>query len=82
MTVDLAAGIATGWGTDHISEVEWVATGRYDDLISGDAGYNKLRGRAGDDVISGGGGNDLINGGADQDECRQGSTYLNCEVIR
>ena len=82
MTVNLATGAATGWGTDQIFDVEWVATGPYDDLITGDSTYNKLRGRAGNDLILGGGGGDLINGGADVDECRQGATYLNCEIIR
>ena len=70
MTVDLAAGTATGdasVGTDHFTLVSRVRGSNFNDTISGDANNNVLDGRGGDDTLTGGGGSDqfIYNGGAD-----------------
>lgn len=72
VVVDLAAGVATGWGRDNISRVHQVYGSRFDDLIAGDRsgnaligwrGNDTLRGRRGDDSVEGNGGHDRGRGG-------------------
>jgi len=70
VTANLATGTATGaeTGTDTITEVENLAGGAGDDVLTGDGADNEIEGRDGDDVIDGGGGaNDtaLFSGTAD-----------------
>ena len=82
VTVDLAAGTASGGdgegpvqivgrGTvirgDILSGIENVAGSRFDDRLIGDAGANALSGGAGNDTLSGGGGGDRLMGGAGRD---------------
>jgi len=60
--VDLAAGTATGQGTDRLSGMDDVNGSPSGDTITGDGQRNTLYGAAGDDVISGGGGDDTLAG--------------------
>jgi Ca2+-binding RTX toxin-like protein len=59
-TVDLAAGISTGDGTDELRNVEQVEGSHFDDTITGDAAANYFYPHAGDDTILGGDGIDTI----------------------
>ncbi len=65
VTVDLAAGTATGFSS--IANIENVTGGSGNDALIGDAGANALTGGAGDDTITGGAGADSLNGGAGND---------------
>ncbi|MEW5773041.1 MAG: hypothetical protein AB1916_05905, partial [Thermodesulfobacteriota bacterium] len=58
---DLAAGAATGEGTDSLSGIEELEGSAYNDTLLGDAGDNFFRGRGGDDWIDGGGGMDRVS---------------------
>ena len=55
MTIDLAAGSATGHGTDRLIGVEGAIGSTFDDTITGDDGTNFLLGHHGSDTISSGG---------------------------
>jgi Ca2+-binding RTX toxin-like protein len=88
VTVDLAAGTATGEGSDTIAGVEFVDGSDFDDTINGDAASNVLTGGSGDDVIGGGDGNDTLDGGDGNDTldggigtdvCTNGETVSTCE---
>ena len=64
VTVDIAAGTATGEGSDTFQASFAVITGsRFDDHLLGDENPNGFVGIAGADTIEAGGGNDLIDGG-------------------
>lgn len=80
VTVDLAAGTATGPNsqTDVVSGFENVVGTPGDDVLSGDAsanhlkgrgGVDELNGREGDDYLDGGGGENRNDGGDGTDEC-------------
>lgn len=56
VTVDLAAGTASGHGSDSLARVESVVGSASDDVIIGNDRPNWLSGRAGDDVLTSGGG--------------------------
>ena len=58
VNVNLDTGVATGDGTDTITDVENIIGSAYDDTLTGD-GF--------DNVITGGAGNDMIDGGAGSD---------------
>ena len=62
--VATVAGITS---IDQLANIENVVGSRYDDLISGDEGRNRLEGGNGADVISGAGNDDTILGGAKSD---------------
>ena len=64
--VDLKAGTATGEGSgsDTLTSVENVIGTDADDILSGDAGINRLEGGDGDDVLRGRGGDDTLVGGS------------------
>jgi Ca2+-binding RTX toxin-like protein len=64
VTVDLAAGTATGdtIGTDTLVKVNFVTGTDHADTIYGDEATNYLAGGYGDDYIDGRGGNDRIDG--------------------
>ena len=65
VTVDLAAGTATGGdGTDTLTSIENITGTRYNDVLTGDAGANVINGNGGVDIINGGDGNDTLIGGA------------------
>jgi Ca2+-binding RTX toxin-like protein len=57
--VDLAAGRATGWGTDTLSGIEGVMGSRFNDVLVGGDGDNLLWGQDGDDELRGQGGEDF-----------------------
>lgn len=77
VTVDLAAGTATGDGSDTLTDVEDVDGSRFDDVITGNTASNFLFGEAGNDTLSGGdgdfdgliggGGGDSLDGAAGED---------------
>lgn len=76
VTVDLALGTVTGWGTDSVVGIDSVIGSPHDDVMSGDAKANLLDGRGGndriagltgDDLLDGDAGNDLLDGGPGQD---------------
>jgi Ca2+-binding RTX toxin-like protein len=73
MTVDLVAGVATGDGSDTLTQIEDVSTGVGSDVITGSAASNELSAGAGNDSISAGAGNDLLNGGAGNDTMNGGA---------
>jgi Ca2+-binding RTX toxin-like protein len=67
VTVDLAAGTASGWGLDALSAIANVTGSPYADQITGDGNANALSGGGGDDVITGGDGGDTVAGGLGND---------------
>jgi Ca2+-binding RTX toxin-like protein len=90
VTVDLAAGTATGEGTDTLTGIENVfGSGNFGDTLTGDTQDNALFGSGGDDSVSGGDGNDdldggngtdALDGGIGTDTCLNGETIVNCEA--
>jgi serralysin len=86
--VDLAAGTATGHGSDTLERIENISGTNLDDLIGGNHannaifGYNgddQLWGRGGNDWLDGGPGNDFLHGGTGSDWCTNGETFEDCE---
>jgi Ca2+-binding RTX toxin-like protein len=76
VTVNLALGTATGWGSDTITAVEGISGtpqadvltgGATSDQIIGQQGNDTLNGIGGDDFLSGDAGNDRVVGGAGED---------------
>jgi Ca2+-binding RTX toxin-like protein len=69
VSVDLAAGVAADGfgGTDTLLAVEGARGSAFDDILTGDAGANRLQGGAGDDRLAGAAGNDVLEGGAGYD---------------
>lgn len=69
VTVDLAAGIATGSdiGTDTLSEFENITASDFDDVLTGDGGNNLILGLNGNDRLAGGDGSDTLVGGSGND---------------
>ena len=59
VSVNLAAGTATGEGTDTITAVEGVYGSKYDDTITGDEQANWITPGPGDDVVDGAGAFDV-----------------------
>lgn len=90
VTVDLAAGTATGEGTDTLTGIENVfGSGDFGDTLMGDGLDNTLLGSGGDDSVSGSDGNDeldggdgtdALDGGIGTDTCLNGETIVNCEA--
>lgn len=62
LTIDLAAGTATGAGSDTLENIEDVVGSEGPDIIRGDSGPNRLAGFYGDDELEGGEGNDILDG--------------------
>lgn len=67
VAVDLAAGAATGEGTDTLTAVEQVLGSAFGDTLRGGAGPDTLTGGGGDDLLQGRGGNDTLAGGPGAD---------------
>ncbi|CAH0306341.1 Ig-like domain-containing protein [Roseomonas sp. CECT 9278] len=67
VTVNLAAGTATGEGTDTLVGIESAVTGEGDDSVVGSNGINTLVVNAGNDTVLAGDGQDFIIGGAGND---------------
>ena len=78
VNLDLAAGMATGEGSDTLRNIEEAFGSFFDDVLGGNNGPNNLwgwegadniQGFGGDDAIDGGGGGDQIDGGDGIDQC-------------
>ena len=67
--VDLAAGTGAGGDAegDRLTGVETVVGSAHDDILTGDAGANRLEGGDGDDLLAGAGGADTLIGGEGTD---------------
>jgi Ca2+-binding RTX toxin-like protein len=72
VTVSLAAGTASGDGTDVLSSVENVFGSGYDDVLQGTSGPNTIEGFYGSDTIRGRGGDDLLGGSPSPDSAASG----------
>jgi Ca2+-binding RTX toxin-like protein len=73
VTVDLAAGTATGGhGNDTLISIERVVGSDHNDTLLGDTGDNVLEGGAGDDFLAGRAGSDTLDGGAGFDTASYG----------
>lgn len=70
VAVDLAAGTATGDGTDTLLGIEHALGGGAGDTLLGSAAANHLRGGSGDDLLDGGAGADTLDGGEGLDTVR------------
>ncbi len=66
VTVDLAAGTATGTAAG-LAYIENVIGGSGDDILTGDLNANELTGGSGNDTLAGGSGNDILAGGPGDD---------------
>ncbi len=65
VTVDLAAGTATGGGgNDTLTSIEAVIGSGFGDTLLGSTAANRLEGGGGDDLLGGRGGQDTFDGGA------------------
>ena len=80
VSVNLAAGTATGEGNDTLVSIENAGGSRFNDTLVGDANANRLVGLDGDDLILGGGGNDTLDGRAGNDTL-DGGTGTNVAVF-
>ena len=67
VTVDLAAGRASGEGADSLSGIENVRGSAFGDVISGSSSRNTLNGGDGRDTLNGGTGADTLTGGKGRD---------------
>ncbi|MGQ0669071.1 MAG: calcium-binding protein [Actinomycetota bacterium] len=61
VTVNLATGTATGWGSDTLTAIQGVIGSDFDDVLTGDPEQNTFDGRGGNDMITGGGGQDTAS---------------------
>ena len=68
VTVNLAAGTATGEGTDTLLNIENATGSGLDDSITGSTLANALTGGGGNDALAGGDGNDTLTGGSGVDK--------------
>ena len=64
---DLAAGTATGAGTDQLIGIEGLTGSPGDDVLRGDGGPNVLSGLGGTDLLYGSDGDDTVAGGDGDD---------------
>ncbi|HYC47443.1 MAG TPA: type I secretion C-terminal target domain-containing protein [Burkholderiales bacterium] len=68
VTVNLVAGTATGGaGNDTFTGIEQIMGSRFNDILTGDTGPNRIDGSDGNDTIQGGEGDDVLLGGAGDD---------------
>jgi Ca2+-binding RTX toxin-like protein len=67
VSVDLAAGTASGDGSDTLSGVEGIYGSSHDDLIQGSAGNETFYGENGNDILMPRGGDDQVYGNAGTD---------------
>lgn len=80
VTVDLAAGSASGDGEDTFIGIEDVIGTPFADVIRGDAGPNVLFGGGGIDDLVGVGAGDTAYGGTGKDRCRAVEGKDSCEL--
>ncbi|HEX2051684.1 MAG TPA: FG-GAP-like repeat-containing protein [Actinomycetota bacterium] len=87
MTIDMAAGSATGGGVDTLVLVERAVGSRFVDDLSGSGardvlaglgGADLVRGLGGDDSLAGGGGRDELDGGRGTDRLDGGAGRDTC----
>ncbi len=85
--VDLAAGKASGWGSDRVSRFEGAEGSRFADVLAGNGvanwlegggGNDRIYGRAGRDRLEGQRGRDLLDGGPARDRCLTGERLVHC----
>jgi Ca2+-binding RTX toxin-like protein len=81
LTVDLAAGTATGAVEQTVPGFEFVAGTAFDDVLRGTDGPNELRAFDGDDRLFGRGGDDVLLGMEDADDLFGGEGEDNCDYI-
>jgi serralysin len=80
---NLGTGVVTGGGTNgtgsaHLTSIERLITGAFNDSLTGSSGDDFLDGRGGNDTLAGGGGSDTLIGGAGNDVLRgDGNDVLN-----
>jgi Ca2+-binding RTX toxin-like protein len=67
VNLNLTGVQVTGEGSDTLSGIENLIGSAFDDVLTGDAGVNRIDGGTGNDTISGGAGNDQLVGGAGND---------------
>ena len=67
VTVDLAAGTATGEGTDTLLNLENITGSAFADHLTGNNTDNVINAGDGDDVLVGGLGDDVLDGGDGED---------------
>jgi serralysin len=72
VTVDLAAGVATGDGIDRLVDIENALGGQFADVLTGSTAANTLDGGRGEDDLLGGGGGDSLVGGQGADSLAGG----------
>jgi parallel beta-helix repeat protein len=79
VTVDLAAGTASGEGSDSLISVQRVNGSTLADYLAGNGENNVLGGKAGNDVVAGRAGNDTVTGAGGNDRLTggQGNDHLN-----
>lgn len=75
VSVDLSTGTGTGGDAqgDTLVNIERVLGSRFNDILTGDAGANDLRGGDGNDTLNGGAGSDELRGGAGADTLNGGA---------
>ncbi|MCA0257005.1 MAG: cadherin domain-containing protein, partial [Proteobacteria bacterium] len=69
VTVNLATGLASGGyaASDVLTNIEDIVGSIYNDILTGNASANTIRGGDGNDTIDGGLGNDILEGGNGSD---------------
>jgi Ca2+-binding RTX toxin-like protein len=73
VNVSLAAGTASGDGTDTLAAIQRVRGSAFADTLVGSSGSETLMGLGGADTLAGGGGADLLQGGEGDDLLRPGA---------
>lgn len=76
--VDLARGVATGWGRDRLRSFEDAVGSRRSDRLFGSRGTNYLWGLGGADFIDGRAGRDHAFGGPGRDRCVHSEVRSSC----
>ena len=63
VSVNLATGLVSGDGVDHLISIENIIGSRFSDSFLGDSANNFISGGDGNDTLNGGAGNDILGGG-------------------
>ena len=78
LSINLAAGSASGDGADSLAATENATSGAGNDTLIGDGVANVLNGGAGDDTMIGGAGNDKLDGATGSDNLDGGAGVNPC----
>lgn len=81
VTADLAAGTATGMGSDTLSDVQDLTGSDNDDTLTGNALDNTITGGLGDDTLAGGAGDDTVMGGAGDDTINEDAAANGSDIL-